>query len=157
MCASLSLSPVAPSPLCQVVQLLWGSRNFIWAWVSITLLVGQFFIVWIRVIPYLSANFGADSTIYRGWLFLGFPAGCVALDGLMFLEPFGLLTVIPFPDWLRQFLPAYKATRIIAEVVVESLPQCVLQSIIYVLVIQACGADAPESAVCPERYEPRLC
>ena len=32
-------------------------------------------------------------------------------------------------------MPAYKATRIIAEVVIESLPQCVLQSYIYLIVI----------------------
>ena len=50
-----------------------------------------------------------------------------------FLEPFGLLTVVAMPDWLRQFVPAYKATRIIAEVAIESVPQCLLQSYIYVV------------------------
>ena len=53
----------------------------------------------------------------------------------MFLEPFGLLAILPFPEWLRQFVPAYKATRIIAEVVIESLPQCLLQSYIYCIVL----------------------
>lgn len=53
----------------------------------------------------------------------------------MFLEPFGLLAVLPFPEWLKQFIPAYKATRIIAEVVIESLPQCFLQSYIYLAVV----------------------
>ena len=40
--------------------------------------------------------------------------GLLLLDCLMIFEPFGLLAILPFPDWLRQFLPAYKATRIIA-------------------------------------------
>ena len=61
--------------------------------------------------------------------------GLLFLDCLMFLEPFGLLTVLPFPAWLKQFIPAYKATRVIAEVVIESLPQSVLQGFIYVSVI----------------------
>ena len=54
------------------------------------------------------------------------------LDILMFLEPFGLLPIAPISDRLRLFLPSYKATRIIAEVMLESLPQCLLQS--YILV-----------------------
>ena len=58
---------------------------------------------------------------------------CV-FDILMFLEPFGLLAVLPIPDWLRQFVPAYKATRIITEVLVESLPQCLLQACIYIII-----------------------
>ena len=94
---------------------------------SIFLLVAQFLVVYLRVLPYLSTTFGADSNIYLGFLWLGFPLGFFFLDGLMFLEPFGLLTILPFPAWLKQFLPAYKATRTIAEVVIESLPQSVLQ------------------------------
>ena len=40
----------------------------------------------------------------------------------------------------HQFVPAYKATRIIAEVAIESLPQCLLQSYIYVVVVKAAAA-----------------
>ena len=121
--ASSGLHPPDSDQPLQVAQLFWTTGNWIFAWMSISLLVGQFLIVWLRVIPYLSSNFGSDSTLYRMWLFFGFPGGCVLLDGVMFLEPFGLLAVLPLPDWLRQFVPAYKATRIIAEVVIESLPQ----------------------------------
>ena len=44
----------------------------------------------------------------------------LGLDVLMFLEPFGLLPIVPLPERMRQFIPAYKATRIIAEVMLES-------------------------------------
>lgn len=123
-----------------VVDLLWKTQNFLWAWLSIVILVAQFVVVWLRVIPYVDGNFGSDSSFYKLWLLFGFPFGCLAFDGLMFLEPFGLLTVLPIPDWLRQFVPAYKATRIIAEVAIESLPQCLLQSYIYIVVVQAAAA-----------------
>ena len=135
----------------QVVQLLWSSDNYTWAWMSIFLLVLQFFVVWLRVIPYLHSTFGTESSIYWLWLWLGFPFGLLLLDFLMFLEPFGLLTILPFPAWLKQFIPAYKATRVIAEVVIESLPQSVLQSYIYVIVIQHCGKYAKAGAVCLPR------
>ena len=51
----------------------------------------------------------------------------LGLDVLIFLEPFGLLPIVPLPERMRQFIPAYKATRIIAEVMIEALPQCLLQ------------------------------
>lgn len=47
-----------------------------------------------------------------------------------------MLRTLPLPDSLRQFVPAYKATRIIAEVMIESLPQCLLQSYILVTVMR---------------------
>lgn len=54
----------------------------------------------------------------------------------MFLEPFGLLSTMPLlPDWIKLFVPAYKATRIIAEVAMEALPQSMLQAYIYIVVI----------------------
>ena len=65
----------------------------------------------------------------------------------MFLEPFGLLAMLPFPDWLKQFLPAYKATRIIAEVAIEAFCMSLLQSYIYVVVMahfRAGTATQPE-------------
>lgn len=67
----------------------------------------------------------------------------------MFLEPFGLLTAIPFPEWVRAFLPAYKATRIIAEVAIEAFLMSLLQSYIYVKVIADVKAGvATPSEVC---------
>ena len=111
-------------------MLLLNTGNVLWAVQGICLLVLQFFVVHLRVLPYLRSSFGSQSALYLVFLFFGFPAGLLVLDALMFLEPFGLLAVLPFPDWLKQFVPAYKATRIIAEVVIESLPQCFLQSYI---------------------------
>ena len=136
----------------QVLMLFWQSGNYVYSWISILLLVGQFFVVYIRVIPYLSSTFGSDSELYFYFLWFGFPWGLVALDFLMFLEPFGLLSVIPFPEWLRQFVPAYKATRIIAEVAIESFPQCVLQAYVYYIVIEHTkrGIATPEET---ELYE----
>ena len=70
----------------------------------------------------------------------------------MFLEPFGLLAVLPFPEWLRQFVPAYKATRVIAEVTIESMPQCLLQSYILLVVesnVHHGVASASELAILP--------
>lgn len=93
----------------QVIQLLWSTGNFLWAWISIFLLVAQFAVVYWRCLPYLANTFSVESLIYRVFLWFGFPLGLFALDFLMFLEPFGLLTVLPFPAWLKQFLPAYKA------------------------------------------------
>ena len=136
----------------QVAFLLVKTGNFEWAAYSIVLLVLQFFVVHMRVLPYLASTFGSRNPFYLAFAFLGFPVGLLVLDGLMILEPFGLLAILPFPDWLRQFLPAYKATRIIAEVVIESLPQCFLQSYIYVVVLQhqkAGIASASELAMVP--------
>ena len=119
----------------QVIQLLWGTGNYLWFACSVSLLMIQFGVVFFRVLPYLRSTFGRDDPIYIAFIFLGFPSGLLFLDLLMFLEPFGLLTVLPLPDWLRQFVPAYKATRIIAEVLIESLPQCLLQAYIYIVVL----------------------
>jgi hypothetical protein len=38
------------------------------------------------------------------------------------------------PESLRQFVPAYAATRIIGEVLIEALPQCIMQAVILVMV-----------------------
>lgn len=130
----------------QVAELLYNTGNMLWAGLSVALLCLQFMVVQLRVMPYLQSTHGSDSVLYRLFVVFGFPTGLLVLDALMFLEPFGLLVVLPFPDWLRQFLPAYKATRIIAEVVIESLPQCFLQSYIYIVCLQRAkdGTASPE-------------
>ena len=66
----------------------------------------QFLAVWLRVLPYLHSTFGPDAAIYRLFCWLGFPFGMIALDFLMFLEPFGLLPIVPLPERMRQFIPA---------------------------------------------------
>lgn len=119
----------------QVTMLLLNTGNYVWGTMSVLLLTTQFLVVYLRVLPYMHSTFGGTSSLYITFLLLGFPSGLLMLDVLMFFEPFGLLALLPFPEWVRQFVPAYKATRIIAEVVIESLPQCVLQSYIYVIVI----------------------
>ena len=56
--------------------------NMAWAVLSILLLVLQFFVVHMRVLPYLSSTFGRDNPFYIAFVFLGFPAGLLVLDGL---------------------------------------------------------------------------
>ena len=132
----------------QVLLLLNDTGNYVYAALGMALLIAQFIVVYMRVLPYLSMTFGTTSCQHRSFLVLGFPTGVLALDVLMFLEPFGLLIVLP--ERFREFVPAYKATRIIAEVMIESLPQCLLQSYIYVIVLhhQRLGtASAEESAM----------
>ena len=107
----------------QVLMLLWDTGNTASAILSALFLMAQFAVIYVRVLPYLSNSFGDESTIYKVFLWTGFPIGCLGLDVLMFLEPFGLLAVLPLPTWLKTFVPAYKATRVICEVFIESLPQ----------------------------------
>ena len=176
--------------LAQVTLLLFASGKRGFAVVASSLLVLQFVAVYFRVLPYLHSTFGPSSALYRGFLWFGFPFGMLILDGLMFLEPFGLLPVVPLPERMRQFIPACarrlaaqglhvllppsphahavarpspcllplqppryarcclmsaahapgaptadKSTRIIAEVLIESLPQCLLQSFILLTVM----------------------
>ena len=49
-------------------------------------------------------------------------------------------------------LLSWQATRSIFEVIIESLPQSVLQAYIYVVVIKHCGVAAPPGAACLDRY-----
>ena len=87
-------------------MLLVKTGNYIAAALSIFLLAAQFAVVQARVLPYLRSTFGSSSPLYLTFLVFGFPLGLLVLDGLMFLEPFGLLAVLPFPTWLKQFVPA---------------------------------------------------
>jgi hypothetical protein len=91
-------------------------------------------VVWLRVLPYLQVTYGSESTFYRLFLYFGMPLGCFFFDALMFLGPFGLLPIVPMPEAMRLFVPAYGATRMIAEVLVEAFPQFIMQAIIFVLV-----------------------
>ena len=118
----------------QVTMLFYHAGAYRFALVSGSLIIGQFAVVWLRVLPYLYVTYGPASSFYRTFLYFGMPFGCFFLDVLMFLEPFGLLPITPMPETLRQFIPAYKSTRIIAEVLVEALPQCMMQAVIYVVV-----------------------
>ena len=168
-----------------VIVLLWTTGNYVWAVMAITGLVAQFVVMYQRCLPYMRNTFGAESCINLGFVYLGFPFGLLILDFLMLLEPFGLLTVLPLPTWLKQFIPACelawrhsylprphahltaatlprtaatlprrpaeslahlcslawlgnadKATRVITEIAIESLPQSLLQSYILIVVVQ---------------------
>jgi hypothetical protein len=118
----------------QVTKLYWMAGAYRLSVVSGAVMVGQFVVVWLRVLPYLQVTYGTDSTFYRLFLYGGMPFGCFFFDALMFLGPFGLLPIIPMPEAMRLFVPAYGATRMIAEVLVEALPQWVMQAVIFVLV-----------------------
>ena len=129
----------------QVLILLNNTGNHAWAAMGSTLLVAQFVVVYIRVMPYMHATFGG-TWFYYVFLYFGFPTGILMLDCLMFLEPFGLLAVLPLPEWMRTFIPSYKSTRIIAEVLIESMPQTLLQSYIYVIVLRHAAAGTASGA-----------
>ena len=115
-------------------MLYYNTGALTFAAISACLLVGQFAVVWMRVLPYLDVTYGTDSLFYRLFLFLGMPFGCFFFDFLMFLMPFGLLPIVPMPEAMRLFIPAYAATRMIAEVLVEALPQWLMQAVIMVTV-----------------------
>ena len=85
----------------QVILMLFDTRHMIFAWISATLLFAQFFVVYIRVMPYFQSTHGETSTIYRMYRLFGFPFGLIAMDFLMLLEPYGLLAVLTFPDWIK--------------------------------------------------------
>jgi ribosomal protein L13E len=118
----------------QVTMLYYNTKAYSFALVSAALLVGQFAVVWSRVLPYLRMTYGEDSTFYLMFLYFGMPFGCFVFDFLMFLGPFGLLPIVPMPESMKLFVPAYGATRMIAEVLVEALPQWIMQAVIMVLV-----------------------
>lgn len=120
----------------QVTMLYYNVGAMRFAAVSAGLLIGQFAVVWLRVLPYLYTTYGSSSLFYRCFLIFGLPFGCFFFDALMFLGPFGLLPIVPMPESMRLFIPAYAATRMIAEVLVEALPQWIMQAVIFVLVSQ---------------------
>ena len=115
--------------------------------------------------PTWESRMGRWST--RTWISWGeawaWVPGVLALDAIMLAEPFGVLHLLPntrngighpegmgsvWRDRLENFLPGYKATRIIVEVVVESTPQTVLQAYIFVRVMN--DADKAEHAAIVE-------
>ena len=117
-----------------VTELYYKAHAYTFSAISLCLLIGQFLVVWMRVLPYLELTYGSDSLFYRLFLFGGMPLGCIFFDFLMFLGPFGLLPYAPMPENMRLFVPAYGATRMIAEVLVEALPQWLMQATIFVMV-----------------------
>ena len=118
----------------QVTMLYFDAGAVVYGAISGSMLVAQFVVVWLRVLPYLQVTYGSDSTFYCLFLYLGMPLGCFFFDSLMFLGPFGLLPIVPMPEAMRLFVPAYGATRMIAEVLFEAFPQFFMQAIIFVLV-----------------------
>ena len=109
-----------------VVGLMFTTNNLIWAVEGAALLVLQFAVVHWRVIAYLEATRGHVAPL----LTAAMVPGVVVLDMLMLLEPFGLLACLRNAE-LSSFMPAYKATRIPVEVVLESVPQALLQGYIF--------------------------
>ena len=95
-----------------VTMLFYNTGALRFSFVSACLLVGQFAVVWLRVLPYLHVTYGPQSTFYRLFLFFGMPFGCFFFDALMFLGPFGLLPIVPLPESMRLFIPACACLRI---------------------------------------------
>ena len=82
----------------QVTMLFYNAEAYRFAFISACLLVGQFLVIWLRVLPYLKDTYGATSTFYLLMLYGGMPFGMFFLDFLMFLGPFGLLPIVPMPE-----------------------------------------------------------
>ena len=78
----------------------------------------------------------------------------------VYVRPQSSLTLVVFPSRssTHQFVPAYKATRIIAEILIESLPQCIFQSYIYIIVVHHVQVGKQDQLVSPRPYftSPRL-
>ena len=76
-----------------------------------------------------------DWLFYRGfvWYALVFMPVPLALDVIMFLEPLGLLWLVP-SEQVRALVPAYKGTRTLVEVNCEGVPQSVLQIHIFLVI-----------------------
>ena len=80
---------------------------------------------------------------YKGWVWyaLVFMPVPLALDVVMFLEPFGWLKFVP-SDQVQALAPAYRAARTLEEVTLEGLPQSVLQIHIFERVTSGKSATA---------------
>lgn len=55
--------------------LLWDAGAYFFSAISGTLLIAQFLVVYVRVLPYLQSTYGSDSAIYLGFLYGGCPFG----------------------------------------------------------------------------------
>lgn len=87
MCCHLLCSTNPHVPGCIDTRVCGQTGNDLWFAISIFLVVLQFVVVQVRILPYLRRTFGSESSMYLAFLFLGFPFGLLALDGLMFMEP----------------------------------------------------------------------
>ena len=104
--------------------------------------------LWFLLQPYVFVGFVACRFITRltgcpWWAILPLmPLILPCSDVLMFLEPFGPLIKPHVPTAFWRYLLAYKATRMVAEVVLESAWQAGLQSTLFVNVMESGTAGA---------------
>ena len=125
------------------------TSNPIWAGLTLAFISLQYFAAYLGVLLYLRSVYSAWSCTFVGFLLVGFPLGPLVLDVLMFLEPINLMCLLPScgllclipSSQLHYLLPAYRSTRTLLEVTLESLPQSILQAYIYYRL-----ATAPEAA-----------
>ena len=113
-----------------VMLLLFDTGKIGWASVSCAFLLLQYVVLYVRMLDYMHNTFGTSA-----WFRFVGPLLLPVLDVCIFLEPARPLLeryISPKP-W--RLLSAYKATRLVVEVVMESLPQFVLQSSIFVIVM----------------------
>ncbi|KAL1521256.1 hypothetical protein AB1Y20_020927 [Prymnesium parvum] len=103
---------------------LLANGSVLWGGLSISFILGSYFLVYCSVLSYIRSVQGVSGRLIC-WAFSGFPCGVLALDVCMLLEPFNLVALLS--DDLQAFIPSYRSTRIIIEAVFEALPQAVLQ------------------------------
>ena len=66
-----------------VTKLYYQTGALRFAFISAALIIGQFAVVWNRVLPYLRATYGDDSAFYPLFLYAGMPFGCFIFDFLV--------------------------------------------------------------------------
>ena len=132
--AVLLYSDLATDGVFMVSLFLTG--NYIWGSLSAFFITLQFAASFAGVLLYVSRV--ADAKATAAVLVFGFPLAPLVLDLCLVLEPLGVLARLPpnpVIDKLKIGLPTYRATRTLLEVTVESFPQALLLSYIFVRVV----------------------
>lgn len=121
-----------------VVRSLYATQNVAWAMESVAFVAAQYLACYSMVLVYCVRIDGG------GWrrrtllfAFFGYPLGPIILDALMFLEPLTLLPELPrclpapLAHELATLLPRYRRARVLVEVILEGIPQSVLELYIF--------------------------
>ncbi|KAL3928830.1 MAG: hypothetical protein SGPRY_002219 [Prymnesium sp.] len=113
---------------------LVGSRQTTWAALSIAFILLPCLLAYASMVSFVWRLRGATPLLCAVFA-LGLPWGVVLLDLVMFIELSSLLSelsdALPGVRALKLFLPSYRATRILWELSLETIPQSVLQLYIY--------------------------
>ncbi|KAL1519271.1 hypothetical protein AB1Y20_022800 [Prymnesium parvum] len=105
-----------------------------WAALSVFFIAAPCLLAYGSIGAYVRRTHGHSPRLWLA-LALGFPFGIVLLDLVMFVELSSLLhelsDALPAVRALKLFLPSYRATRVLWELSLETVPQSVLQLHIY--------------------------